>query len=159
MNTPLHELKTRARIAWNAVRRAGGGVDEGKLRLFLHQAARDVGFEHWDHARTVLGGYAQQEGDFGRFWHAPRADSLLNQWFATYPQAHAAHVAQGASGYLLPYRRQCLLVQAEFVVELGIDPQDAAWAEMGWDVVSGYGGAAWGHLVAARLGATRALRP
>ena len=55
MNSALDELKTRARVRLNRARREGVA---GSLQLAdcLHDAARAVGFAHWDHARRVLGG-------------------------------------------------------------------------------------------------------
>ncbi|MDD2176410.1 hypothetical protein OIN59_03130 [Acidovorax sp. D2M1] len=152
-STPLDELKTRARIALNAARRAGD--HDAKLRHCLNDAARQVGFVHWDHARTVLGGFARPGDDFGTFWHAPRTGILLNQWFASHAEARAVH-AQDPGAFVLPYRRQCMLVQAEFVAELGLNPQDPAWAALGRDLVAGYGCPAWGRLVGLRLAQMRA---
>lgn len=150
---PLDELKTRARIALNAARRAGN--HDAKLRHSLNGAAQHAGFAHWDHARTVLSGFAQPGDDFGTFWHVARTGSLLNQWFATHAEARAVH-AQDPGAFLLPYRRQCMLVLAEFVAELGVDPHDPAWAALGRDVVAGYGSPAWARLVRLRLAQMRA---
>lgn len=159
MNTPpLDELKARARIALNAARRGGAQkaqeAPDVKLRHFLNEAARHAGFAHWDHARTVLGGLAAPGDDFGTFWHAPRTGILLNQWFASYAEARAVH-AQDPGAYLLPYKRQFMLVQADFIAELGMDPQAAKWAATGRDLVAAYGNAAWTALVAQRLAALR----
>jgi hypothetical protein len=151
--TPVDELKTRARIALNAARRAGG--NDAKLRFCLNDVARQVGFAHWEHARAVLGGFARPEDDMGTFWHAARTGVLLNQWFATHAEARAVH-AHDPGAYVLPYRRQCMLVQAEFVAALGMDPQHAAWAALGHDLVAGYGSPAWVQLVLQRLTQMRA---
>lgn len=69
MTTLLTELKTRARLSLNAARRE---QPELRLRDCLHQAARDVGFAHWDHGRRILGGQAVPGDDMGTFWRAPR---------------------------------------------------------------------------------------
>ena len=152
MSALLQELKTRARIALNAARREGS--PDAKLRHSLNDAARHVGFAHWEHARAALGGPSRPGDDMGGFWHAPRTGILLNQWFATYEAARAVH-ARDAGAYLLPYRRQFMVVQADFIAELGVDPGDAAWAEVGRDLVAGYGGGAWLALARQRLGAGR----
>lgn len=162
-DTPmLTELKTRARLRLNAVRRAdavaaAAPAQAGALRLrhCLNQAAREVGFSHWDHARHVLGGQAVRGEDQGRFWHAPRCSNLLNQWFADYGQARVALAAAGL-GFLLPYRRQFVLVQGDFITELGLDPADGAWAGAQHDLVGAYGSAAWLALAERRLKAPHA---
>ena len=108
----------------------------------------------WDHARTVLGGLAAPGDDFGTLWHAPRTGILLNQWFASYGEVRAVH-AQDTGAYLLPYKRQFMLVQADFIAELGVDPQAAQWNALGRDAVAGYGSAAWSELASQRLAAMR----
>ncbi len=145
----LDELRTRARVRLNRARREGTA---GSLRLAdaLHDAARAVGFMHWEHARRVLGGLAVPGEDWGDFWHVPRTGILLNQWFAQHAEAAAALRAD-TSGYLLPYRRQCFIVQDHFVRELGVDPDDPAWAALGRDLVTGYGTPAWQTLTAQRI--------
>ena len=62
MNSALDELKTRARVRLNRARREGVA---GTLRLAdcLHEAARAVGFAHWEHARHVLAGQARAGDD------------------------------------------------------------------------------------------------
>jgi hypothetical protein len=155
MNALVTELKTRARVRLNGARREepAGGADL-KLRDCLQQVAREVGFQHWEHARRVLGGLAAPGDDIGTFWHAPRSGILLNEWFARPGEAEAVHQRQPAA-YLLPYRRQFMLVQADFVQELGLDPLHPAWQAMGRDLVRGYGSAAWLALAEVRLRAPR----
>jgi len=152
-HTPLDELKARARIALNAARQ--GGSPDAKLRHSLNAAARHAGFAHWDHARAVLGGHARPGDDFGAFWHAAGTGILLNQWFVAYGEARAIH-AQMTDGYLLPYKRQFMLVRSDFIAVIGMNPLDAAWSEMGGDLVAGYASAAWARLAAQRLAALRA---
>ena len=100
MNSALDELKTRARVRLNRARREGVA---GSLQLAdcLHDAARAVGFAHWDHARRVLGGLATAGDDLGDFWHAPGTGILLNHWFARHEDALAVLDADRAA-YLLP---------------------------------------------------------
>ena len=151
MTALLTELKTRARLQRNAARR-----EQPQLRLCdcLHQAARDVGFAHWDHGRRVLGGHAVPGDDLGTFWHAPRCNSLLNAWFANYAQARATLDAERGT-FLLPYRRQFVVVNDVFLHELGLDPTHAAWADAQRDLVHAYGNAAWLALGLRRLKAPR----
>ncbi|WP_051303667.1 hypothetical protein [Comamonas composti] len=143
------ELKIRARVRLNTARREGA-EPAGTLRDQLHTAARETGFADWAHARHVLGGAAGCGEDMGSFWHAPRTGILLHIWFARHEEA-AAVLADDPEGFLLPYRRQCFIVQAPFITALGLDASDAAWAAMGRDLCAGYGSAAWRHLAWQRL--------
>ncbi|HYF21529.1 MAG TPA: hypothetical protein VEA40_26955 [Ramlibacter sp.] len=155
MTALLTELKARARIRLNAARRGdSAGADDLRLRDVLHEVSREVGFQHWEHARRVLGGLAQTGEDTGTFWHAPRTGILLNEWFARPEQAFAALQRQPRA-YLLPYRRQFMVVQADFVQELGVDPLDGSWAQVGNDLVRGYATPAWLKLAAQRIRAPR----
>jgi hypothetical protein len=169
MTPAIVELKTRARLRLNALRRgpgaaapsAGPQADAGpaaagiRLRDCLDAVARDLGFAHWEHARSVLGGLAAPGDDLGTFWHAPHSGILLNEWFARLDEARAAVQRQPAA-FLLPYRRQFVVVQADFVRELGLDPADAAWEAIARDLVRGYGTPAWQALARRRMDAPAA---
>lgn len=147
----LAELKVRARLRLNAARRAGTPGDH-KLRHFLNEVAQQAGFAHWEHARHVLAGEAAPGEDMGTFWHAPGCDALLNQWFA---DAGAARAALRPGRYLLPFRRQYVVVEAPYLRELGLDPADPAWLVLQGDLVAGYGTSAWHTLARRRMLALR----
>ena len=153
MNSALDELKTRARVRLNRARREGVA---GSLRLAdcLHDAARAVGFVHWEHARHVLGGQARPGDDLGDFWHAPGTGILLHQWFARHEDALAV-LGTDRTAYLLPYRRQCFIVQAPFIQALCLDPDDPHWGALRHDLVAGLGTPAWQALAARRVRAPR----
>jgi hypothetical protein len=153
MSALVDELKTRARVRLNTARREGAGGDD-KLRDLLHAVAREAGFAHWEHARRVLGGLAQPDEDMGTFWHAPRTSTLLNEWHATPAAAQAARAGRGGL-FLLPYKRQAVLVGEVFIEELGLDPAHPAWNAAGRDLVAAYGSPAWRELAALRLRAPR----
>lgn len=147
MKTAVDELRTRARLWLKARQRAGD--DEARLRDGLREAARGVGFRHWDHARRVLGGLARPGEDFGAFWHAPRCVHLLNEWHADLAVARASRDAGQA--WLLPYARQFVVVREPYLREIGLDPADPAWAAIGRDLVAGCGTSAWDHLALVRV--------
>jgi hypothetical protein len=149
MTTPaLQELKVRARIARNAAVRAGHEAAP-RLTDCLHEAARQVGFQHWEHARRVLGGLARLGEDMGSFWHAPRCSVLLNHWFADLGRARLAHAK--SRSFLLPYQRQFVVVQEHFIRELALDPGDLNWVAARQDLIAAYGSAPWAALCLARL--------
>lgn len=146
---PAEELKIRARVRLNRARREGQ-AGATTLRDHLQAAAREVGFAHWEQARRVLDGQAVPDDDMGSFWHAPKTGLLLHLWFARHDEARPVF-AQRREGFLLPYRRQCFIVQAPFIEALGLDPADPAWQALGHDLVSGYGTPAWRHLAWQRI--------
>ena len=149
---PLEELKVRARVRLNGEKRAGAGEGR-KLRHCLHEVARETGFSDWEHARRVLGGEASAQDDMGSMWHAPACNAMLNEWHA---DVAAARAALRPGRYLLPFHRQFVVVDAGYVRELGVDPADPAWTEIGFDLVAGYAGPAWQALARQRLRAPRA---
>ncbi|MEO7851374.1 MAG: hypothetical protein ABIR94_03835 [Rubrivivax sp.] len=151
MTALLTELKTRARLRLNASRRE---QPDARLRHCLIQVAQDVGFAHWEHGRRVLGGMATEGDDVGAFWHAPRCNSLLSNWFALHAEARIALNASRRS-VLLPYRRQFVVVQGDYIRELGLDADHPAWVDAQRDLVRAYGGASWLALGLLRLKAPR----
>lgn len=64
-------------------------------------------------------------------WYQSNLDVFLNRWFANYEEARASR--EGEGGYLLPYRRQFFVCEAEAIRALGLDPGDADWQRVGWD--------------------------
>jgi hypothetical protein len=147
----LTELKTRARLLLNAASRE---QPELRLRHCLNQVAQDVGFVHWEHGRRVLGGLANAGEDMGTFWHAPRCNSLLSNWFAAHSEARIALNA-GPRSVLLPYGRQFVVVRGDFIRELGLDPDHPAWIDAQGDLVRAYGGPSWLALGMLRIKAPR----
>jgi hypothetical protein len=165
MNACIEELKTRARIGLKAVRagdrtlieraakvsgRKPLEAEEWQLRHTLALAAQSVGFHDWDHARIVLAGEARAGDDMGRFWHAPACEVLLNDWYASYAEA-AGHLRSARGMTLFPYRRQFVIVGADYVRELGISDRIADAAAQGFDAVAEYASARWLAWCDARL--------
>jgi hypothetical protein len=132
----VDELKVRARVRLNRARREGQ-AGASRLRDALHEVAREAGFADWEHARHVLSGHAALGEDMGSFWHVAGTGILLHIWFSSHAEAQAVLRQEG--GFLLPYRRQCFIVQVPFIEALGLDAQHAAWDAIGYDLVAGYG--------------------
>ncbi|MBG9388617.1 hypothetical protein [Caenimonas aquaedulcis] len=148
-NAAVTEVKARARIRLNAARRedASHGL---RLRDELIAVSREAGFRDWDHARKVLGGDSAHGDDMGTFWHAPRCTTLFNEWFASYAPALETQASHPGS-FVLPYGRQYVVARDEFIRELALDPADPSWAEIGRDLVRGYGRPPWVALARQRL--------
>jgi hypothetical protein len=160
----VSELKTRARLRLNAHKSGphsetdpspDGATVDLRLRDCLNQVSRDVGFGNWGQARQVMGGLARVGDDMGTIWYAPRCAGLLSHWFAHHDDAKVA-LAASAHRVLLPYKRQFLVVDGDFIRELGMLAEDPAWQDAGRDLVQAYGGAAWLDLCEKRLRAMRA---
>src|SRR5262245_47545775 len=84
------------------------------------------------------------EGDAGPAMYVPRMDAILNRWFTSYEAARESLRSEG--GYLLPYRSQYFVTLPEGIRDLGLDPDDADWARIGWDWVRPADAAAWERL-------------
>ena len=164
MNACVDEMKTRARLGLNALNmgdmalldraQAVSGLRlpapaQWKLRHTLTLVARSVGFRTWEQARCALGGYAERGDDMGSFWHAPRCNSLLNHWFASYASASSLQ-RSGAGLTLLPYRRQFMVVDRYYLRELGVDVSAASNSDS-MDLVALYGSATWLAMCCSRL--------
>ena len=153
MIDPVRELKIRAELLQRGVT-AGGAPAIERLRVLpelrraspedlaafaaslqrkhcLAAVAREAGFQSWDQASRVLRGEVN-EPDYGDLLYPKGTGTFLNEWFASYEDARAAHAERG--GYLLAYRRHSFLAGRDFVaVTLGLDPDDADWEAIGFD--------------------------
>ncbi|MBA3814124.1 MAG: hypothetical protein H0X26_06510 [Alphaproteobacteria bacterium] len=56
---------------------------------------------------------------------------FLNQWFANYADAKSYQHAN--SGFLLPFKNQFFMCDADYIVNLGFDAEDPDWALIGYD--------------------------
>lgn len=146
----IDELKARARLLHRAVE-AGDGTALARVRDLPERAAeardlgatlkrrhclaviaRELGFEAWAPLKAVLEG--ERIEDFGTLLHRPACGGHSNIWCADYEEARAIRADHG--GYLLPWRRQFLVVDDHYIEALGLDPEDPNWARMGRDWVT-----------------------
>jgi len=84
-------------------------------------------------------------------FHCPRLESLLNRWFTSHAEARASLRELG--GYLLPFREQCFVTEAEGIRALGLEPDDPDWVAVGFDLVRPLDPAAHARLCAKRRAA------
>ena len=80
--------------------------------------------------------------------YVPRMDTVLSRWFTSYDDARVSREREG--GYLLPYRHQFFVTTSEAIRELGLDPDDPDWAQIGWDWVRPEDEEAWKRLYSKR---------
>ena len=64
-------------------------------------------------------------------WYPRTLDVFLNRWFASYEDARESRLSEG--GYLLPYRHQFFVCQAEAIRAMGLEPDDPDWERINWD--------------------------
>jgi hypothetical protein len=148
MESVLDDLRARARIL-HAELRAGAPDAAKRLRGLrelsalegdalvlavqrkhcLSVIARELGFDGWQHAVSVLEG--REGANFGTLLHAPSCAGHWNIWSASYDEAEAIRREHG--GYLLPYKHQFMIVDRHYIESLGLDHDDASWEAMGRD--------------------------
>lgn len=80
--------------------------------------------------------------------YTERLTLYLNRWFADHDEAKASLARDG--GYLLPYRKDFFITEAEGIRELGLDPLDPDWARIGFDFARPRDPAAHARLLALR---------
>jgi len=113
------------------------GLDDAALvaavrrRHALATVARQTGFGSWGHALSVLRG--TESRDFGTLLYPSRCGPYPNIWCAGHDEARAIRGHHG--GYLLAWRRHCLIVDEHFISALGLDPADEDWQRMSRDWV------------------------
>ncbi|MCB9914156.1 MAG: hypothetical protein H6828_03275 [Planctomycetes bacterium] len=95
----------------------------------LALVARRLGFTGWAVAKRVLAG--ELVDDWGELLYPGRGAAYWNVWSAHLDEARRIRAEHG--GYLLPWRRQFVIVEDHFVEHIGLDPRDAGWATLGRD--------------------------
>ena len=102
-----------------------------KRRHCLRAIAQDLGFQGWSHAAQVLRG--QGSRDFGKLLYPRGCGAHSNIWSASYGEAR--RIRDEVSGYLLAYRHHFLIVDADYIRTMGLDPEDPDWPAIGYDWV------------------------
>lgn len=100
-----------------------------RRRHCLTAIANELGFGSWSRAFAALRGSAN--ADFDTLLYPPSVHGHWNIWCASYDEAKPIHRTHG--GYLLTYKHQFLVVDADFIDSLGIDRDDPDWEKIGRD--------------------------
>jgi hypothetical protein len=87
--------------------------------------------------------------DYGDLWYEVETDVYLNLWCKDYVEAR--RVLESNGGYLLPYRRQFVVVGPQYVELLGLDPHDSSWERIGFDLAAPADRDAFRQIVTERL--------
>ena len=69
---------------------------------------------------------------------------FLNQWFANYLQAKSYQQING--GFLLPFKKQFFICDADYINNLGFNAEDNDWQLIGYDWANPANKAAWQRL-------------
>lgn len=100
-----------------------------KLKHALWVIAIEHGFKTWLDLKMqlnfIVGGY-------------------LNLWFTTYAEAKS-HL-QSHTGFLLPYKNQFFICNANYMRQIGFDPDDPDWKLIGYDFAAPANKNAWQRL-------------
>jgi hypothetical protein len=119
--------------------RLAAAVGAVQRKHCLAVVAREVGFTSWAHALEVLRGDAAHS-DFGTLlYDAEACRGMLNAWFSEHYQARAHLVARRERGekvFLLPYKRQFVVVDSDFIEALGFDADESDWTLLDHDWLS-----------------------
>ncbi|WP_428718335.1 DUF2087 domain-containing protein [Undibacterium curvum] len=173
MNPLIQEMKTRARLLLKLLQQGHAPACKHalvlsrqqhwtlpecwQLRHSLNLCAAELGFQHWEHALQVLSGKAAPGSDMATLWHGTEVAGLTNLWFSEYAEARQC-AEQDASLFLLPYRKQFMLVRSEYLQALGLTADAGVWDGIQRDLVQAYATPAWQQLVLQRLRHTRTER-
>ena len=94
-----------------------------KIKEALETISKQNGFSEWKKFRDSL----------DTFWYE-KSSPFLTKWFTTY--ADALEHKSDKGGFLLTYKGQYFIVDADYVEFLGIDPRAEIWRNIDNDVSS-----------------------
>jgi len=97
-----------------------------RRRHCLAVLAKELGFQGWPHALSVLSGASTE--DFGTLLYPKGAFAHSNIWSASYEEARS--IREETGGYLLAYKNQFFVTDRHFIETLGLDPEDPDWEEI-----------------------------
>jgi len=167
MELALNEVKTQAKKLLKAIRLnsdlkltlarplkklALTSLEELKLKHCLTLVAHQLGFDNWHHAQDVLSGSRTPVDtlDMGTLFYPKGADGFINEWFADYQQAKDTQINQDKLKWLLPYKKQFIVVKQEYILAFKFDKKlMLLWADIDHDMVDGYKSVAWDKLTCA----------
>lgn len=100
-----------------------------KRSTCLRVIANELGFLGWPHLVRFMDG--EELDHFGSLLYPLRGASFTNIWFAAHEEARRVHAENG--GYLLAFKRDFFIAEADFMESIGCDPNDPKWKDIGFD--------------------------
>ncbi|MEO1289220.1 MAG: hypothetical protein AAFV93_15760 [Chloroflexota bacterium] len=122
-----------------------------KLKHALAVIAIEQGFETWTKLKQYLERkslLAQRRNSYFTLLYPARCSGFVLEWHTKYEVANTALGRLG--GYLLPYKNQFFICEADYIAELGLDPNDVDWEYIGYNWVNPADKDAW-HRLNAKL--------
>ncbi len=164
MELALNEVKTQAKKLLKALRANNDlhdkvnislqnmslpTVDELQLKHCLTYVSQQLGFDNWHHAQGILSGDQNSNLtlNMGSFFYPKGAGSFINEWFSDYQQAKNALESQETTKWLLPYKKQFIVVESNYIDVFQLNNKlSMLWAEINFDMIAGYKSKAWDRL-------------
>lgn len=102
------------------------GIDSPEQLKLKHcqlLVVQHLGFSDWQHAQAILSGseVIDHVSDMGALFHNKACNALLNEWFTDYQQAKKALTGYDATRWLMPYKKQFVLVKQDYLTLLNIN--------------------------------------
>ncbi len=122
-----------------------------QLKHCLALVSYQLGFNNWRQAQSVLSGKEVPIAhiDMGTFFYPESCGAFINEWFNDYNQAEKALLEQPKIKWLLPYKKQFLVVERDYVEQLNINQAlTTLWSEVERNMVKSYNSLAWDKLTA-----------
>jgi hypothetical protein len=110
----------------------------------LAAIALELGFTNYAHALLVLEGELPPDG-VGALLSPRRCAGFLNTWFSDLAEARRC---REDGSFLLGFKKHFMVVGADYVRALGLDPEDPAWARIDRDWMHADGAEARRHFYA-----------
>ena len=130
-------------------------ADLAKLKHCQHVRAREVGFQNWQHAHSILSAsdnklsnYSFDSGavNMGKFWHNSHCDALINLWFSSYQEARFALLAE-PNNYFIPYQQPFIVLTKDYLNVVALhEVDDSLWRDIKHDLVASYATEAWDRI-------------
>lgn len=121
-----------------------------QLKHALDVIAREHHFNSWADFKKDFDrkeryrAYKQNKAQTYTIHYPERCSRFTNEWHVDYKIASTELGRTG--GYLFPYHNQFFICQSEYIVELGLDPDDQDWKYIGWNWVQPIDQEAWKRL-------------
>lgn len=124
-------------------------INELKLKHCQSIVAQQLGFKNWHHAHLVLSGEqaASEHSDLGTLFNNTACQAFVNLWFSSYLEAKEALNANIKTRYLLPYKKQFVVVEKEYLFALNLkETHLQLLAKIGNDMHQSYGSQSWDEI-------------
>lgn len=167
MEYALQEVKTQAKKLLKALKSdpslvksmqiplkevAVSSLEELKLKHCLGLLSMELGFKNWHEAQQLLSGRQQSLVmiNMGSFFYPKGCGGFINEWFADYSQAKNTLVKSVESKWLLPYKKQFIVVEQEYIAVFKLNKElMSSWREIKHDMVASYNSLAWDKIACA----------